>query len=104
MFEKMIENKYKKRYETQRKIVSRQLEQIKSLELEIEELEKRCKEKDDIINSVEPMRNELMQSVAEIKECKKEYKSLIEEVKKMKTIMNQDLYKGRWWLIRFLIK
>ena len=34
----------------------------------------------------------------------KEYGELVYELRKMKEIMNKTVYKGRWKLIRFLIK
>ena len=104
MIEKIIENRYKKRYETQKKINARQSEQIESLKSEIEKLKLGCEEKDKVINSIEPLRSELKQNVDEIKGYKEEYKKLIAELKRMKTIMDKKLYKGRWWLVRFLIK
>lgn len=104
MFEKMIENKYKKRYENQKRIVARQLEEIESLKLEIEELESECEKKDALINSIEPMRNEMKQEISKIKEYKEEYGKLISELREMKSTMNQEVFNGRWTLIRFLIK
>lgn len=104
MFEKMIENRYKKRYESQKKIVLKQKEQIQSLISEIEMLKRECEEKDELINCVEPLRNELLQDIADIKSCKEEWKKLLADMKKMKTIMDKNICNGRWWLIRFLIK
>ena len=100
----MSEKNHKKRLEFQNKMISRQSEQIDSLKLEIEKLKSKCDEKDKIINSVTPLRNELIENINEIKKHKKEYKMLIEELKKMKKIINQTVYKGRWRLIRLLIK
>ena len=100
----MNEKTYKKRLDFQQKMISRQSEQIESLKLEIEKLKLKCKEKDEIINSIEPMRNELKQNIADAKKYKEEFNKLIKELKKMKEIMNQELYRGRWKLIRFLIK
>ena len=100
----MNEKKYKKRLEFQQKIISRQSEQIDALKTEIETLKNKLKEKDEIINSVEPMRKEMAENINEQKRLKKEYKKLIQELKKMKSIVNQTVYKGRWWLIKFLLK
>lgn len=100
----MSENSYKRKLEFQKKMISRQSEQIDELKLQIQKLELKCKEKDKIIQSVSSLRDELTQNVSEIKERKAEYKSLIEELRKMKTIMNQEVFKGRWRLIRFLMK
>lgn len=100
----MNEKSYKKRLEFQQKIISRQSEQIESLKLQIEKLKIECKEKNEIINSVTPLRNELTENVNEIKKYKKEYIKLIQELKKMKKIVNQKVYRGRWKIVRWLIK
>ena len=100
----MSERNYKKKYEFQKNMISRQTEQIESLKDEIRELKLKCEEKDKIINSVKDMRTELKNNINDIKKQKEEYRNLNEELKKMKTIMNQEVYKGRWKLIRFLIK
>lgn len=100
----MNEKKYEKKIEFQKKMIARQAEQIESLKSQIEELKKKCDEKDDIINSVSSLRNELISNVEAAKEYKEQYKSLVEEVKKMKDVMNQTVYKNKWKLVRFLIK
>lgn len=97
-------NKHQKRLEFQQKMIARQSEEIKLLKNEIGKLNLKLKEKDEIINSVAFLREELSQNVAEIKRHKNEYKSLIQELKKMKNIVNQEVYKKRWWLIKWLIK
>ena len=100
----MNEKNYKKRLDFQQKIISRQSEQIESLRLEIDKLKLKIEEKDKIINSVDSLRSELIQNVNESKKYKKEYKKLIEELKNMKKILNKTVYKGRWRLVKFLIK
>lgn len=100
----MSEKRYKKKYEFQKKLILRQTEQIESLKNDVQRLEMECKEKDRIIHSVDSLRQELNENVETYKKLKNEYKDLIEEVRKMKTIINQTVYKGRWKLIKFLIK
>lgn len=100
----MNEKSYKKRLEFQQKMISRQSEEIEFLNAEIVKLRLQIEEKDNVINSIEPMRKELAENIAEVKKCKNEYKSLIEELKKMKDIVNQEVYKGRWKVIKFLMK
>lgn len=97
-------NKYEKRLQFQQKMITRQFEQIDSLKNEIEKLTLECQKKDEIINSVTPLRNELTVNVNEVKKKKKEFDELIQEMKKMKEIVNRTVYKGRWKLIKFLIK
>lgn len=93
----MNEKSYQKRFELQQKMISKQSEEIKRLKLELEE-------KDKIINSVVTLKKELTENVEEYKRLKNEYKSLINQLRKMKDIMNQEVYKGRWWLIKLLLK
>ena len=100
----MNEKNYKRKLEFQEKLIKRQSEQIESLKSQVSKLELECKQKDETINSVSSLRSELEQNVSDIKKYKKEYKELINELRKMKEIMNQEVYKGRWKLIRFLIK
>lgn len=100
----MNEKSYKKRLELQQKMISRQSQQIESLNAEIVKLRLQIEEKNNVINSIEPMRKELAENIAEVKQYKNEYKTLIEELKKMKDILNQEVYKGRWKIIKFLMK
>ena len=94
----------KKKIEFQRKMIVKQSEEIDSLKLEIDRLKLELKEKDEIIHSVDFLRDELSRNVAEIKKKKEEYFKLIEDLRNMKKIMNQEVYGGKWSLIRFLIK
>jgi SMC interacting uncharacterized protein involved in chromosome segregation len=100
----MNEKNYKKKLNFQQNVISKKSEEIEYLKSENEKLERKLKEKDEIIASVEPMRKEMAENVKELKRCKDEYKSLIEEVRKMKKIINREVYKNRWWLIKFLLK
>lgn len=97
-------NKYEKRFRFQQKMISRQSEQIDTLKSKIEKLENELIEKDKVISSIEPMRKEMAENLKEQKRLKKEYKKLIQELKTMKGIVDKELYKGRWWLIRLLLK
>ena len=100
----MSEKIYKKRFEFQKKMISKQSEQIENLKSQIEKLELKCKEKDEIISSVDSLRNELINNIDEVKKHKKNYEELIKELRNMKNIINQTVYKNRWKWIKFLIK
>lgn len=100
----MNEKRYEKRLEFQEKIISRQSKQIESMKLEIENLKIECQKKDEIIKSVDFLKSELSENVIEIKKYKEQYKKLIKELRNMKTILNQEVYRGKWGLIKFLIK
>ena len=94
----------KKRLEFQQKMISRQSNQIDELEEQVRSLKLELEEKNRIINSTSDLREELIKDAAECKKCKEEYKKLINELRKMKDILNIEVYKGKWRLIKFLIK
>lgn len=100
----MNEKSYKKKFEFQEKIIARQSEQIELLKLQIEKLKFECEKKDELINSVAPLKEELSEDVKKYKKLKNEFENLVKELKTMKNIVNQEVYKGRWRLIKFLIK
>lgn len=100
----MTEKNYKKRLEFQQNMISRQSEQIEELKSQIEKLKLECRKKDETINSVAHLRDEMSKQVAEVKEYKQQYKGLIEELKTMKNAMNKSVYKGRWNLVKLLTK
>lgn len=100
----MNEKKYKKKLESQNKIISRQSEQIESQNVQIAKLKLEIEEKDNMINSVASFKDELIQKNKDIDMYKKQLKELIDEVRKMKEILNQEVYKGKWWLVKLLIK
>lgn len=100
----MNEKNYKKRFEFQERMISRQSEQINDLKSQIEKLKLECKAKDEIIESVDSLRKDFIGDIDDIKKYKKQYKKLIQELKDMKKILNQEVYKNKWWLIKFLIR
>lgn len=100
----MNDKKYKKKLDFQNKMISHQSEQIDRLKLQVEKLELECRKKDEIINSVSFLKDELSKNISDVKKYKDDYKELINELKKMKEIMNQTTYKGRWRLVRFLVR
>lgn len=100
----MNENKYKRKFEIQQKKIFYQEKQIEDLKSQIEKLNIDIEEKSAIINSIELLKNEMVKSVSNIKKYEVEYRELIQELRKMKEVMNQEVFKGRWKLIKLLIK
>lgn len=100
----MNEKKYEKRLEMQSKLISRQSEQIKDLEQQVRDLQLEIEEKNKVINSIEPMRKEMAEHIAEVKKRKVEFESLTNELRNMKDIMNQEVFKNRYWLVKLLLK
>lgn len=100
----MGEKNYKRKYEFQKKMALRQSKQIEDLKFQIERLKLECEEKDKIINSVNSLKDELSKDVSEVRKYKEEYVELVDELRKMKNTINQTVYKGRWNLIKFIIR
>lgn len=95
--------------------ITRQAKEIESLKTEISNLKIMCEEKDAIIKdkenetveftaSIESLRGELKANLNELKQKSKEYDENLAEIKKMKRIFNQELFKGRWKIVKLLIK
>lgn len=101
---KMNEKRLNKKIELQKKLISRQAEQIESLNSQVAKLTLEIENRDNIINSVSSLKDDLIQKNKDIDKCKEKYRVLIDELRKMKEILNQEVYKGRWWLVKFLIK
>lgn len=95
--------------------IARQAKEIESLKTEISKLEAMCNEKDEIIKakenessdftaSVEFLRGELKNNIDELKMKSKEYDENLAEIKMMKKVFNDELFKGRWNIVKLLIK
>jgi chromosome segregation ATPase len=97
-------SKKNKRNDIKTKIIKRQIDEIDGLKQQISELEIDCDKKDEIINSIETMREDFASVIDELKEQEKEYNMLIDDLMKMRNVMNQEFFKGRWKLVRLLIK
>ena len=100
----MNEKNYKKRFDFQQKIISKKTKEAESLRSENDELKQKLKEKDEIIKSIEPMRKEMTNSVKEHKRLNCEYQDLVQDLRKMKKALNKEVFKGRWWLVKLLIR
>ena len=100
----MNDKSYKKRLDFQQKVIFKKSEEIESLKSENEKLKQKLKEKDEIINSVEPMRMEMAENEKEHKRLQNEYRNLIQELRQMKRALDKEVFKNRWWLVKLLIK
>ena len=68
----MSEKNLKRKLELQDKLIERQSKQIESLKSQVEELKLECEKKDNLISSVDSLKDELSRNVAEIKEYKEQ--------------------------------
>lgn len=97
-------NRYEKKYETQKKIVLRQLDEIEKLESSISELEIDSEKRTELIDSITDIRTELYEVIDDLSEKREEYTRLIQDLRQMKMVMNQTVFKGKWRLIKLLLR
>lgn len=97
-------NRYEKKYETQKKIVLRQLDEIEKLKSSISELEIDSEKRTELIDSITDIRTELYEVIDDLSERREEYTRLIEDLRQMKVVMNQTVFKGKWRLIKLLLR
>lgn len=97
-------NRYEKKYETQKKIVLRQLDEIEKLKSSISELEIDSEKRTELIDSITEIRTELYEVIDDLSERREEYTRLIEDLRQMKMVMNQTVFKGKWRLIKLLLR
>lgn len=97
-------NRYEKKYETQKKIVLRQLDEIEKLKSSISELEIDSEKRTELIDSITDIRTELYEVINDLSERREEYTRLIEDLKQMKMVMNQTVFKGKWRLVKLLLR
>lgn len=97
-------NRYEKKYETQKKIVLRQLDEIEKLESSISELEIDSEKRTELIDSITDIRTELYEVIDDLSERREEYTRLIQDLRQMKMVVNQTVFKGKWRLIKLLLR
>ena len=97
-------NRYEKKYETQKKIVLRQLDEIEKLKSSISELEIDSEKRTELIDSITDIRTELYEVIDDLSKRREEYTRLIEDLRQMKMVMNQTVFKGKWRLIKLLLR
>lgn len=97
-------NRYEKKYETQKKIVLRQLDEIEKLKSSISKLEIDSEKRTELIDSITDIRTELYEVIDDLSERREEYTRLIEDLKQMKMVMNQTVFKGKWRLVKLLLR
>lgn len=97
-------NRKKKKSDLRSQIIVRQVDKIDSLQKQVSLLEIDNVKKDEIINSINALRDDLFETVNELRGKGEEYDKLVAELIQMRNVMNQEVFKGRWKLIRLLLK
>lgn len=90
--------------ERKNKVIKQQLDEINRLQKLVSKLEISCEEKDAIVHSIDFLRKNLIETINDAKSKSREFDRLMRELIEMKQVMNQTVFKGRWKLIRLLMK
>lgn len=93
-----------KRADIKSNIIKRQANEIDELKDTIADLNITCEKKDEIINSIDGLRSDLIAVMQDLDDKKDKYDAIISELMEMKKIMNKEVFHNRWWIIRFLLK
>lgn len=96
--------KTKKKSDVKNRMILNQIDKIDKLQKTISELEISCDEKDKVIESVNSLRDDLFAVINELKKKSEKYDILISDLMEMRKVMNQTVFKGRWRLVRWLLK
>lgn len=86
------------------KIIKRQADDIESLKKEISELEIDGAKKDELIGSIDSLQDDFREVIDGLKKKSDEYDRLIGELMEMRKIMDKEVFKGRWNIVRLLLK
>ena len=96
--------KKKNKSDIKNRMILNQIDKIDKLQKTISELEISCEEKDKIIKSINVLRDDLFATVNKLKKKGERYDELIADLMAMRKVINQTVFKGRWKLIRLLLK
>lgn len=99
-----VQKKSFKRSDMKDRIIKRQSEEIDSLKSKIERLNLDSDKKDELIMSVESFRNEMDEILKDIDDKRDKYQNLVDELFEMRKAMDEEVFNGRWKLVRWLIK
>ena len=94
----------KKRDDVKRKLIKRQADEIASLKSQIDRLDIDNKNKDELLHSVDSLREELEQVIESIRNKEAEYDELISDLRLMRKAFDREVFKNRWWIVKRLIK
>ena len=86
------------------RIIERQNADIDNLKEKIAKLEISCDDKDNLIHSIDSLREELVDIVDEIKKKSEEYDKLRDELLEMRNAMNQIVFKNKWRIVKWLLR
>ena len=93
-----------KRDDFNKRIIQKKTSEIESLKEKISELQISCDEKDELINSIDSFRSELKTIIEDLKKKSEEYEELNSDLRQMRKVFNQEVFRGRWRIIKWLMR
>ena len=104
LFNEVINMITEKKYDFLKKRMNRQTKEIENLSHKIYQLKIENNEKQDLIDSINSIKKDWKESLDTICVQRDEYQKLIFELRAMKTVMKTTVFKGKWKLIKLLMK
>lgn len=101
---KINKQRNKRRDDLNKQIIKRKEFEIESLKEKISKLELDNNAKDELINSIDCLRDELKAITENLKKKSEEYDKLNSDLRQMKKVFNQEVFKGKWRIIRWLMR
>lgn len=101
---KNVKSRANRRLEHKDRIINIKNDEINKLRAAISDLEIDGKQKDELIGSVDALRNELIETIEELKKKGEEYDKLIADLREMKRVFNKEVLNDNWWIIKHLVK
>lgn len=86
------------------KIIKRQSDEIESLRSQIEKLNIDNANKDELIYSVDHLREEFEGIIDNLKSKEAEYDKLIADLRLMRKAFDREVFANRWWIVKRLMK
>lgn len=100
----MRNKRSKTKSDVKNKIIKRQADEIDSMKSQIERLNIDNANKDELIHSVDHLRDEFMGIIDSLKDKESEYDKLIEDLRLMRKAFDREVFANRWWLVKRLMK
>lgn len=90
--------------DTKNKIIKRQSDEIESLRSQIEKLNIDNANKDELIYSIDHLREEFEDIIDNLKSKEAEYDKLIADLRLMRKAFDREVFANRWWIVKRLMK
>ena len=86
------------------RVIKSQHDEIESLKRQIEALNIDLDKKDELIHSVDDLREQLRQIVSNVRKKEQECDKLLKDMRLMRKALDREVFKNRWWIVKRLIK